>query len=131
MIKEFQQANLFELSDGSIQVTYMSSGLDGNPLFSYRDGTMNCQFSGDEIRSVTTEIGELLTVILEQTVDVRTVTFTLVLPLVTVLPGSAGAHIQVIGITTTTHTSIAGSVLGPQKTYSPVTLNGTAQAVVF
>jgi hypothetical protein len=131
MVIEFQQANLFELSGDDIQITYSSSSFTGLPLFSYRDASINLQFSGQEIRSVTTEIGELLTVTLEQIPDLRTVTFTLILPVVNVLPASAGTYIQVPAITTTTHTSIAGPVLGAQMTYSQVNLTGTAQVVVF
>ena len=131
MVNDFQQANLFELSGGNIQITYSSSSFTGLPLFSYRDNSTNLQFSGDEIRCVTTEIGELLTVTLEQIPDLRTVTFTLILPVVNVLPASSGTYIQVPGITTTTHTTIAGSVLGPEMTYSQVNLTGTAQFVVF
>ena len=131
MAKKSQHANLFELSDDHIQVTYSSSSFAGSPLLNYRDGTINREFGGDEIRSVETEIGELLTVTLEQIPDLRTVTFTLILPLVNVLPGSAGTHIQVPGITTTTYTTIAGPVLGSEKTYSQVNLRGTAQAVAF
>ena len=128
---EFQEANLFELSGDSMQVTYSSTSIAGTPLFNYRDAGINRLFSNAEIESVTTELGELLTVTLEQIPDLRIVTFTLILPVVNVLPGSAGTHIQVPGITTTTHTSIAGSVLGAQKTYSAVNLHGTAQAVTF
>src|SRR5262245_4512266 len=131
MAKEFQQANLFELSGKEIQVTYSSSSFAGPPLFSYRDGSINRQFSGAEIRSVRTEIGELLTVTLEQIPDLRTVTFTLILPVVTVVPASVGTRIHVPGLTTTTHTTIAGPPLGQQQTYSPVSLKGTAQAVAF
>lgn len=128
---EFQQANLFELSGDGIQVTYSSTSIAGTPLFSYRDGNINRLFSDKEIHSVQTELGELLTVTLEQIPDLRIVTFTLILPVVNVLPGSAGTHIRVPGITTTTHSSIAGPVLGPQKTYSIVNLQGTAQAAIF
>jgi hypothetical protein len=128
---EFQQANLFELSGGGIQVTYSSTSIAGTPLFSYRDGSINRLFSEEEIKSVMTELGELITVTLEQIPDLRIVTFTLILPVVNVLPASVGTHIRVPGITTTTHTSIAGSVLGPQKTYSVVNLHGTAQAATF
>jgi len=128
---EFQQANLFELSRDNIQVTYSSTSMAGTPLFNYRDGSINRLFSGEEIRCVRTEIGDLLTVTLEQILDLRMVTFTLILPVVNVLPASVGTHIRVPGITTTTHTSIAGSVLGPQKTYSLVNLEGTAQAATF
>lgn len=131
MTKEFQPANLFELSGDDIQVTYAASSFTGRPLFSYRDSSSNRQFSGEEIRSVQSEIGELLTVTLEEIPDLRTVTFTLILPVVTVLPASVGTHIQVPGITTTTHTTIVGPPLGPEKTYAPVTLNGTAQVVAF
>jgi len=127
----FQQANLFELSNDNIQVTYSATSIAATPLLSYRDGSINRLFSGNEIRRVQIEIGELFTVTLEEILDLRTVTFTLILPVVNVLPGSVGTHIQVPGITTTTHTSIAGSVLGPKQTYSPVNLQGTAQAVVF
>jgi len=131
MAIEYEPANLFELSDQDIQVTYFASSIGGDPMFSYRDHNFNCQFSGDEIRSEQTEIGQLLTVILERVLDLRTVTFSLFLPRVNVLRGSLGTHIQLIGITTTTHTSITGHVLGAEKTYSAVTLNGTAQAVSF
>jgi hypothetical protein len=61
----------------------------------------------------------------------RTVTFTLILPVVNLLPGSGGAYIQVPGITTKSHTTIAGPVIGPEKTYSTVKLKGTAQVVAF
>jgi hypothetical protein len=128
---EFQEANLFELSGNNIQVTYSSSSISGDPLFNYRDGSINRLFSGEEIRCIQTEIGDLLTVTLEEIFDLRTVTFTLILPVVNVLPASAGTHIRVPGITTTTHTSIAGPVPGPQKTYSVVNLQGTAQFVIF
>jgi hypothetical protein len=129
MKKEFQKANLFELSGGSIQVTYTTSGLEGIPLFSYRDSNVNIQYSGTEIKGEQTEIGEVLTVMLKQIPDSLTVTFSLILPVVNVLPGSAGSQIQVLGVTTTTHTSIAGSVPGAAKTYSVEKLQGLAQAV--
>ena len=131
MANEFQQANLFELSGDDIRVTYSSTSFAGLPLFSYRDGSINRQFRGEEIRSVETEIGKQLTVTIEQIPDLRAVTFTLVLPAVTVLSGSVGTQIQVPGIKAATHTTIAGATLGPEKTYSMVNLRGTAQVLVF
>jgi hypothetical protein len=131
MARNLDQANLFELSGNGIQFTYSTSSFNGLLLFSYRDARLNCQFSGTEIDSQNTALGELITVILEQIVDLRIVTFTLILPDVNVLPRSAGLHIQVPAITTTTHTSIAGPALGPNKSYSPVNLDGTAQFIVF
>jgi len=55
----------------------------------------------------------------------------MILSVVNVLPGSLGTYIQVPGIKTTTHTRIAGQLLGPQKTYRQEKLRGTAQAVAF
>jgi hypothetical protein len=109
----------------------MSSSLEGVPLFSYRDSNINRQFSGEAISYMETDIGQLVTVAIEQIPDLRNVIFTLILPVVNVLPGSAGTSIQVLGIRTTTHMSIAGAVLGPAKTYSQVKLKGTAQSVIF
>jgi hypothetical protein len=129
MTTEFKKANLFELSGGGIQVTYSASGLEGVPLFSYRDGSMNLQFSGTQIKNEQTEMGEVLTVILKETSDLSITIFALILPLVNLWPGSVGTHIQVPGITVTTHTSFIGAVLGQAKTYSAVTLEGYAQVV--
>ena len=131
MARQIQKANLFELSTNRIQVTYSQSSIAGVSLFSYRDENISRQASGKDIRTEETSVGELVTITLEQIPDLRTVTFTLLLPTVNVQAGSAGTHIQVPGIRTTTHTSITGSVLGPEKTYSEVTLKGTAQFVTF
>jgi hypothetical protein len=130
MVREHQPANLFELSSEDIQVAYSSSSIKGSPLLSYRNGKLNCQFSGEEILSVMREISQLLTVTLEHTVDSRVVTFTLILPIVTVMPASAGTYIEVCGIATITHMTIAGVAVGSEKTYSQVNLKGTAQVVI-
>jgi hypothetical protein len=127
----FEQANLFEVGDYSIQVTYSSTSFPGQPQLSYRDNNINRNFMGEEIRILDTEIGQLVTVTLETIGDLRIVTFTLILPLVNVMPQSGGTRVRVPGILTTTHTTIAGPGPGAEKTYSTVNLQGTAQFVVF
>ena len=131
MANNFEQANLFELGDYSIQVTYSSTSFTGQRQLSYRDNNINRNFMGEEIRILDTELGQLVTVTLETIADLRTVTFTLVLPLVNVIPQSGGTRVQIPGILTTTHTTIAGPGPGAEKTYSTVNLQGTAQFVVF
>ena len=131
MANNFEQANLFELGDYSIQVTYSSTSFTGQRQLSYRDNDINRNFMGEEIRILDTELGQLVTVTLETIADLRTVTFTLVLPLVNVIPQSGGTRVQMPGILTTTHTTIAGPGPGAEKTYSTVNLQGTAQFVVF
>jgi hypothetical protein len=126
----FTQANLFELSSGAIHVTYSATSILGGPIFSYRDDRISRSFRGDEIRNQDTDIGQLITVTLEAVPDLRTTTFSLILPVVTVLPQSTGAHVRVPGIKATAPTTIAGPPPGPQRLYSIVNLRGTAQFIV-
>ncbi|MDQ3185411.1 MAG: hypothetical protein M3Q16_02900 [Pseudomonadota bacterium] len=126
----FTQANLFELSRGAIHVTYSSTSILGGPIFSYRDDQLSRSFRSEEVRLRDTEVGQLITVTLEIIPDLRTVTFSLVLPIVTVMPQSNGIRIKVPGITTTSPTTIAGPPPGPQQLYSVVNLRGTAQFIV-
>ena len=125
------RANLFELSGESIQISIGSTTLLGGPGFSYRDQTTNQSFQGEEIQIIETALGQEFTVTLERIPDLRTVTFTLVLPNVTVLQQSRGTCIQTFGVKTTNATSIVGPLPGPQKQYSVALLSGTAQFVVF
>jgi hypothetical protein len=129
-MEDFTQANLFELSGDSIHVTYSATSILGGPIFSYRDNQFSNSFRGEEIRIQDSELGQLITVTLETIPDLRTVTFSLVLPIVTVMPQSAGISIEVPGLTVTNPTTIAGPLLGPQKLYSLVRLKGTVQFIV-
>jgi hypothetical protein len=126
----FTQANLFELSRGAIHVTYSSTNILGGPILSYRDHQVSRSFRGNEIHIQDSDVGQVITVTLETIPDLRTVTFSLILPIVTVMPQSAGVHIQVPGITSTAPTTIAGPPPGPQQLYSVVNLRGTAQFIV-
>jgi hypothetical protein len=129
-MEDFIQANLFELSSGAIHVTFSSTSISGKPLFSYRDLQISRSFIGDEIRFQNTELGQEVTVTLETIPDLRTVTFSLILPTVTVMQKSSGLLIKVPSITVTNPTTIIGPPPGPQKLYSVVTLRGTAQFIV-
>jgi hypothetical protein len=126
----FTRANLFELNGNLIHVTYSSTSILGGPLLSYRDDQRSLSFQGDEIRIQNTELGELITVTLESIPDLKTVLFSLFLPIVTVMPQSSGVRIKVPGITTTNPTTIAGPPPGPQQLYSLVNLRGTAEFIV-
>ncbi|MBO3461688.1 hypothetical protein G7B40_039550 [Aetokthonos hydrillicola Thurmond2011] len=126
----FTKANTFELSGGSIVVSYSETSFSGVPLLSYRDNNFNLNFSGQQIRIQDTEIGQLITVTLETVPDLRTVTFTLVLPSVNLSTTSEKIRITVPGIKTTTLTTIAGPGRGAEKTYSTVNLKGTASFTV-
>ena len=57
-------ANKFELSGNGTTISYSSTGPGGKPSLSYKDGKFNMQFSGDQIRTEDSELGELVTVTL-------------------------------------------------------------------
>ena len=124
-----EQANLFELASRSIQVTFSSTSITGRPLLSYRDHHLQLNFEGEEIDIRDTQIGQLITVTLETIPDLRTVTFTLILPLVNVMRQSGGIRVSVPGIRTITHTPLVPGP-GAEKNYAIVNLEGTAQFVV-
>ncbi len=126
----FTRANLFELNGNLIHVTFSSTSILGGPILSYRDDQRSLSFKGDEIRIQNTELGDLITVTLETIPDLKTVTFSILLPVVTVMPQSSGIRIKVPGVTTTNPTTIAGPPPGPQQLYSLVNLRGTAQFIV-
>lgn len=126
----FTQANSFELSGGSIVVSYSSTSISGVPLLNYRDNNINRNFSGQEISIQETQLGQLITVTLESIPDLRTVTFTLILPLVNLSNRSETVRIKVPGITTTSRTTIAGPGTGAEQVYTTVNLRGTAKFVV-
>jgi hypothetical protein len=127
MVKNMQESNMFELNGGNIQITYSSTSVKGSQLFSYRDSSINRSFSGKEIHSQETDIGELLTIIIKQVSDLQSVSFTLILPNVFVEPKSAGTEIETVGLTTITHSNIVSSALSQGKIYTPVSLKGRVQ----
>ena len=124
------RANTFELSGKSIHVSYESTSFAGVPTLSYRDNEISRSFSGEEIHLEDTEIGQLITVTLKAIADGDRVTFSLVLPIVT-LRKNAAIRIKVPGLTVTHPSTIAGPPPGPEKLYSIVNMKGTAQFYMF
>jgi len=124
------QANLFELSSWRVRVSFSSTSIAGVPLLQYEDPRTRRAFRGKEIAFQDTALGTLITVNLEVIPDLRTVTFTLVLPAVRVSMVT-GSRLRVPGILTTTHTTIAGPPPGPERTYETVDLSGSARFVHF
>jgi hypothetical protein len=127
---QIKHPNLFQLSGDGIHVTYSTSGFDGKPHFSYHDAHQNKQFTGDQIRTVQTEIGTLVTVTLLLLVDAGSTTFTVLIPTVN-LRTSDSAHIATDGIVTLHRTSIIGPLQGQSEFYTVHPLTGTASFVVF
>jgi hypothetical protein len=124
--------NLYELQGGKVRITYSTSSISGQPQLDFRQGRKTLHFSGTDIETARTPIGTLVTVTIEQTPDLKRVTFSLLLPDVS-LQQSGKVNIKAIGIFTATKTSIAGPKLvkGALQTYKVENLSGTAKAVQF
>ncbi len=122
--------NLYELSGTRLKVTYSSSSIAGKPLLTIRQGRKDQQFTGNEIKTDKTQIGQLVTVTLETQPDRKTVLFSVLLPEVN-LPDSLKSNIKTEAIVTTIKTTIAGPPKGQVQTYKTVLLSGTARSVDF
>lgn len=124
-----QAPNLYQLSGKQLNITYSTSGIDGKPHFSYQDLQHTLSFSGDQIRSVETEIGTLVSVTIRMTVDTGGTTFSLMLPRVNI-PGEQSVPIQTDGITTLHRFSIL-PISGQLDFYTVTRLHGSAARVFF
>ena len=131
MIASVQQPNLFVITGVGIEITYSTSRFGGPPLLTYKDRQRTLTFQGEEIRQLESEIGQQVTVIIEQIPDLQTVTFHLLLPAINL--DEPESRFRTIGIITTHRTSIGGPdlVKGTLQTYRVKGLMGTAQLVNF
>jgi hypothetical protein len=121
--------NLFELAGDGISVTYASTSFSGKPILSYHDSVQSKSFIGDQIRTVETEIGTLVTVTIFLTVDSGSTTFSILIPVVN-LRSSDSAQITTYGITTLHRFSIIGPPQGQSEFYTAHQMSGTASFVV-
>jgi hypothetical protein len=123
------EPNIYELSGKHVNVTYSTTGVDGKPHFNYQDLQQTLDFSGDEIRSVETEVGTLVSVTIRLTVDTGGTTFSILLPHVNV-PGEVAVPIHTVGITTI-HKSPIVPIIGQRDFYTVIRLTGSAQRLFF
>jgi hypothetical protein len=123
---------LYMLHGHGLQVTYSTTSINGTPRFDYHDSHGTHAFVGDEqIRTQPTEIGTLVSVTIQLTVDSGSTSFTLLVPTVN-LGKATSAPISTIGITTRHRFSINQSLnLGQTELYTVTHLTGTAEDVDF
>lgn len=128
--EETKQANLFELQGYDIQITFSTTSITGQPQFSYQDPAENRSFSGDEIVSEETALGQMVTVQLKNNAaDEGLESVTLLIPVIQ-LGEAQSVPIQTLAILSRQAVFVApGS--GQLQQYDPVYLVGTAQSVAF
>jgi hypothetical protein len=125
--------NLFDLQGKDTQITYSTSSIAGVPQFNYQTPSLNLNFSDTDIRAQDTEIGRQITVTLEQTPDLQTITLTLLIPTINLPPEATENPVETVAIMTTARTSIGGPDLvdGQIQIYDTLSLQGKARLVNF
>src|SRR5665647_580010 len=98
--KMANQPKMYQVSGAGIHVTYSTTSLQGQPLFNYHDAFQVKNFTGNQIQTVDSILGKLVTVYLHQTIDAGSTTFTLLVPHVNLPAASNVANITTEGITT-------------------------------
>lgn len=121
--------NQYDLTGDGITISYSTSGIDAKSHLSYKKGRTTLNFTGDEIRTLATEVGALVTVTIAKTVDRGFTDFSFLLPTINLT--TARQSFRTIGITTVVKTTIGGPVKGPLQTYKSADLSGTAKQVEF
>jgi len=128
---QYQEPNLYELKGMGIEITYSITSISGQPQLTYKDRKRSLTFRGDEIRQVESEVGQQITVTLEQVPDLKTETLTLILPEIHL--EDTEVFFQTYVLFTTHRTSIGGPdlVKGPLQAYRTKMLKGKARTVTF
>lgn len=123
--------DLYQLHGAALHITYSTTSFVGKPSFVYQDALQTLTFEGDQIRTVVTEIGTLVTVTIRRTIDRGSTSFTLLVPRVN-LGSSNHAPIHTEGITTIHRFSVVPALnQGQTELYTVTPLTGTASFVEF
>ena len=124
--------NVLQLHGLGVSVSY-STGAGGSlPSLTYQDALQSHVFKGDEIRTLPSEIGALVTVTLRLTVDSGSTTFTLLVPTVNLTGPFNHVQIHTVGITTVHRFSLVPQLNhGQTELYSVVPLQGSAALIPF
>lgn len=132
MTEEIVKPNDFDLHNKDVQIHYSLESFIGGPQLTYKSQQFDRQFQAEEIRVVETEIGKLVTVLVEPDSDRgMEVTLTLLLPTIN-LPSSLQNPIETEAIVTTKRTVQRGGsriLEGQLQTYHTLSLTGTARRV--
>ena len=127
-MSNYSAPNAYVLTGHSTHLSYTTTGVDGQPTFTYQDGSVSSTFTGQQIRTVTDETNDLVSVSIHIGVDNGYTSFTLFVPRVNLVDGHA-AHITTIGIVGVHRLTLDTPAVGQLDTYHVVRLTGTASQI--
>lgn len=122
---------VLQSSDGKTKVDYETSSLTGQPILNLTQGPGPIRhFAGSQIRTVSTEIGTLVTVTTEMTVDTGSTSFSVLIPAITLTSASETLAVKTEAIVTTHSGPNSVPATGVHETYHFVPLKGEANLVM-
>jgi hypothetical protein len=132
IVPPVQPANHFSLSGHGIHVDFSTTSFTGKPQLNYHDSVRTISFQGDEIRiSEDPDLGSVVSVTLNITVDVGSTSFSVLIPHVSVSGIGGSAPVSTYGITTTHKTPFAPQLVrGQREIYHVTHLTGSADHIV-
>ena len=102
MSVKINKPNSFALHGEDTQINYSTTSFVGEPQFHYQTNHFSHQFNGEEISTVETPLGKLVTVLVEPDVDGgKEVKLTLLLPTISLHSSGVEEPIQTQAILTT------------------------------
>ncbi|MEH1928320.1 hypothetical protein [Nostoc sp.] len=126
-----QRPNEFELQGEGTYIKY--SILNGVLQLDYRSQNISQHFSGDQIKTLATDIGTLVTVIISKPPNPKfggnIVKLSFLLPIINLVIGTRETTVQTEAILTTEKTSgsIRTPLFGQLQSYQTIVLRGTAR----
>src|ERR1051326_2838671 len=110
------QPNEYTLHGYNVKISFLSSGFQNQPSFAFEDGQKTLKFRGNDVRILETEIGTLVSVTLELTVDVGSTSYSVLIPSINLGDPATERNFQTVGIKTVHKTPLVPSA-GVLETY--------------
>lgn len=123
------EANVFELMGDDVQISYSARGpfIDQpglKPTLTYQDQELNLTFTGEQLRTQQSELGTLVSVSLQSSIDAGGTILTLLLPTIE-MGGMDEQPFETVAIITQTFGILPGA--GARQTYDVLELEGVAR----
>jgi len=122
---------LLQSSDGKTKVDYETTGFTGQPILNLTQGPGPIRhFAGSQIRAIKTEIGTLVTVTTQITIDTGSTSFSVLIPAITLTAISDTKSFATEAIITSHSGPNSVPVTGVHETYQFIPMNGHADFVI-
>jgi hypothetical protein len=121
-------ANKFTLHGEGVEISYTAGITPGLVALMYKDGSVTKNFKSNEISTDTSVIDQIVTIVLERTIDFGATTFSFFLPDLNV-PQGESVNFKSLGIRKEVHGPVVNPAL-QKVSWHAVHLHGVAQTVI-